>query len=169
MKSDGGGGEPSGGGEGMTREEDDGNSSSTEESTGAAVALEGPEPTGPPPADPSPSAGPASNGSSGSGEVRRSVLGILVIASIVSLGTALFLTVSTADSALVAATWGLFIVISIWVVAALAWGVLNPPAQYEPDLSTLLRNAASIVITVDGVVLGLSTLCLQIRSSRTFR
>jgi hypothetical protein len=37
----------------------------------------------------------------------------------------------------------------------LFWGEINPPAQAEPNLSELLRNAANVVITVDGIVLGL--------------
>jgi hypothetical protein len=34
-------------------------------------------------------------------------------------------------------------------------GTLNPPAKGEPDLSALLRNAANVVVPVDGVILGL--------------
>ena len=72
-----------------------------------------------------------------------------------ALGVAIFLQFWETDRALVAATWALFIVVILWVGGASVWGAINPPALNEPDLSDLLRNAANLVITVDGVVLGL--------------
>jgi hypothetical protein len=71
------------------------------------------------------------------------------------LGLALYFQVSGLESSLAAATWGLLVVVVLWVGLALFWGRINPPAETEPDLSQLLRNAANVVITVDGVVLGL--------------
>lgn len=73
----------------------------------------------------------------------------------VVLGLALYFQVSNIESSLTAATWGLLVVVALWVGLALVWGMINPPAETEPDLSGLLRNAANVVITVDGVVLGL--------------
>lgn len=79
----------------------------------------------------------------------------LVSCVVVTLGIAIYFQIDNIESSLTAATWGLAIVVLLWVGLALFWGEINPPAQTEPDLSALLRNAANVVITVDGVVLGL--------------
>jgi hypothetical protein len=76
-----------------------------------------------------------------------SVLGALLAAILIQL--------STKETALKSSTWGLAVFMFVWVVGALIWGEINPRAAGEPDLSDLLRNAAAVVITVDGVVLGL--------------
>jgi hypothetical protein len=83
------------------------------------------------------------------------LIGCLVCSAFGTLGLALYFQVSGIEPSLAAATWGLLVVIVLWVGLALFWGEINPPAQTEPDLSQLLRNAANVVITVDGVVLGL--------------
>jgi hypothetical protein len=83
------------------------------------------------------------------------LIGYLLFSLAAVLGGAIYLQVSDIESALAAATWGLVVVIVLWVGLALFWGMINPRAQEEPDLSDLLRNAANVVITVDGVVLGL--------------
>jgi hypothetical protein len=79
----------------------------------------------------------------------------LWLAVLAALAAAVVLQVRHDEPALRAATWGLFVVVVLWVGGALLWGAINPPAANEPDLSELLRNAANVVITVDGVVLGL--------------
>jgi hypothetical protein len=83
------------------------------------------------------------------------LVGCLISCIPVVLGLALYFQVSDVEPSLTAATWGLLVVITLWVGLALFWGRINPPAQTEPDLSQLLRSAANVVITVDGVVLGL--------------
>jgi hypothetical protein len=83
------------------------------------------------------------------------LIGWLVFSVLAALGAAIFLQIRRMDAALVAATWGLFVVMALWVGGAVLWGAVNLPATEEPDLSELLRNAANVVITVDGVVLGL--------------
>jgi len=72
-----------------------------------------------------------------------------------SLGSAIGLQLSGTQSALEAAVWGQTVVIVLWVGLALVWGQINPPAQHEPSLAPLLRSAANVVITVDGLTLGL--------------
>jgi hypothetical protein len=79
----------------------------------------------------------------------------LLVSIGVVLGGSIYVQVSGVEEALGAATWGLLVVVCLWVGLAVAWGTINPPAANEPDLSELLRNAANVVITVDGVVLGL--------------
>lgn len=83
------------------------------------------------------------------------LIGWLLFSVLAALGAAIFVQARRMDAALVAATWGLFVVMALWVGGAVLWGAINPPAPEEPDLSELLRNAANVVITVDGVVLGL--------------
>lgn len=83
------------------------------------------------------------------------LVGCLISSVFVVLGLALYFQVSGIELSLTAATWGLLVVVVLWVGLALFWGRINPSAQTEPDLSQLLRNAANVVITVDGVVLGL--------------
>jgi hypothetical protein len=97
----------------------------------------------------------AVSGPSAGGETNPWLVGFLLLSVLVALGVAICLQVHSTDAALVAATWGLFGVIALWVGGALLWGAINPRAAEEPDLSELLRNAANVVITVDGVVLGL--------------
>jgi hypothetical protein len=85
----------------------------------------------------------------------RWLIRTLWLAVLAALAAAVVLQVRHTEPALRAATWGLFLVVVLWVGGALLWGAINPPAANEPDLSELLRNAANVVITVDGVVLGL--------------
>lgn len=104
---------------------------------------------------------PASTGPGPTGGTRaRSnpmywLIGYLIFSMAAALGVAIYFQVSSIEPSLTAATWGLVVVIVLWVGLALVWGEINPPAQSEPDLSELLRNAANVVITVDGIVLGL--------------
>jgi hypothetical protein len=79
----------------------------------------------------------------------------LVFSVAVVLGVAIYFQASDIEPSLTAATWGLLVVVVLWVGFALFWGLINTPAETEPELSELLRNAANVVITVDGVVLGL--------------
>ncbi len=79
-------------------------------------------------------------------------LGLCVLASVVA---ALALQFSGVEADLKAATWALTGFSILWVVTAALWGVINPPASSEPELAPLLRDAANLVIGVDGVVLGL--------------
>jgi hypothetical protein len=83
------------------------------------------------------------------------LLKCLLSSIIVVLAIAIYFQVSGKEGSLSAATWGLFVVVTLWLGMALIWGQINTPASNEPDLSELLRNAANVVITVDGVVLGL--------------
>jgi hypothetical protein len=83
------------------------------------------------------------------------LIGYLGFSVAAALGAAIYFQVSGVEPSLAAATWGLVIVIFLWVGMAMVWGEINPPARDEPNLSELLRNAANVVITVDGVVLGL--------------
>ena len=74
------------------------------------------------------------------------LIGYLGFSVAAALGTAIYFQVSGVEPSLV---------VFLWVGMAMVWGEINPPAREEPNLSELLRNAANVVITVDGVVLGL--------------
>lgn len=83
------------------------------------------------------------------------LVGSLISAAPITLGLSIYFQVSGVTRSLTAATWGFLVVIVLWVGSAVGWGMINTPAAEEPDLSKLLRSAANVVITVDGVVLGL--------------
>lgn len=97
----------------------------------------------------------AAVGGGGMPRAMKLLVGGLILSAPITLGLSIYFQVSGATRSLTAATWGLLVVIVLWVSAALGWGMINPPAAEEPDLSKLLRGAANVVITVDGVVLGL--------------
>lgn len=84
------------------------------------------------------------------------VLGRFLIGSVLAFATgAIVVQLQSVDSAIKAAVWGLAITSLVWVGAALLWGSINPGNANEPALAPLLRDGANVVITVDGVVLGL--------------
>jgi hypothetical protein len=83
------------------------------------------------------------------------LIAILIVAALAALGFSIGFQVSSIERSLSAATWGLFAVIVLWIGSALIWGSINQPASAEPDLSDRLRSGANVVITVDGVLLGL--------------
>jgi hypothetical protein len=100
-------------------------------------------------------ASPTAGGQSGASNVGSWLLKCLFSSLVAVLAIAAYFQVSGREEALDAATWGLSVVMILWLGMALMWGQINTPAPNEPDLSGLLRNAANVVITVDGVVLGL--------------
>lgn len=59
------------------------------------------------------------------------------------------------EPSLVASTWGLFVIVLVWVGGAVVWGLINPGSMDEPDLANQLLGATNVLIGVDGVVLGL--------------
>jgi hypothetical protein len=93
-------------------------------------------------------------GQSGASKAGSRLLKCLLLSMIVVLAIAIYFQVSGREESLNAATWGLSVVVILWLGMALIWGKINTPAPNEPDLSGLLRNGANVVITVDGVVLG---------------
>ena len=93
---------------------------------------------------------PSTNGHAGIG-----LLVFLGLSVATFLAGAIIVQFQGVDSAIKAALWGLVGMSIFWVGAAVVWGVVNPGDAREPALGPLLREGANVVITVDGVVLGL--------------
>lgn len=75
------------------------------------------------------------------------------LTAVAALVLAIALQINRAQRALSIATWVWFAAILVSILFAWAWSCIND--EFEQDLSSRLRKGSEVLLTVDGVVLGL--------------